>query len=257
MEERWVQDLIGKALVDLAAKELVSSTDIDRYLMAQLSGVFAAPVPTARAPLGPSVLALIGPAGSGKTTTLMKLATHPQFFGKRQVGVITIDTRRLAALEQIRTFARLSAISLEVVYKPEQMTAARDRFRSVEIILIDTPGCNPRDEKGVEQLHELMERADCNEVHLVMSATTRDQELLLTCDKYRAIPYSHLLFTHLDEATQYGTIANVGRAVAKPISYLGSGPTIPEDLERPQPQQMAQWILHPGEEMSLAGRQSV
>ncbi|MFH1009842.1 MAG: flagellar biosynthesis protein FlhF, partial [bacterium] len=160
MEERWVQDLIGHALVELAAKELVSTSDIDRYLMAQVSGVFAAPAPTPRGSAGPFVLALVGPAGSGKTTTLMKLATHPQFFGKRQVGVISIDTRRLAALEQIRTFARLSAISLEVVYKPEQMATARDRFYSMEVILIDTPGCNPRDEKGIEHLHEWMERAD-------------------------------------------------------------------------------------------------
>lgn len=252
MEQRWVQDLIGKALVDLAAKELVSTPDIDRYLMAQLSGVFVPLAPSLRGSSGPLVLALVGPAGSGKTTTLMKLATHPQVFGKRQVGVITVDTRRLAALEQIRTFARLSAISLEVVYKPEQMAATRDRLHSMEVILTDTPGCNPRDEEGIELLHELMERADCHEVHLVLPATMRDHELLLTCEKYRAVPYSHLLFTHTDEATQFGTIANVSRHVAKPMSYMGTGPTIPEDIERPQPRQLAEWILHPGPEVSSA-----
>ncbi len=252
MEERWVQDLIGQALVELAANELVSTPDIDRYLMAQVSGVFAAPAPTRSALRGPVSLAFVGPAGSGKTTMLMKLATHPQYFGKRQVGIITCDSRRLAAIEQIRTFARLSGISLEVVYNAEQMSAARGRLSSMEVILVDTPGCNPKDEKSLERLHELMEKADCNEIHLVISATTRDRGLLLTCERYRAIPYSHLIFTHTDETTQYGAIANVVRQVSKPISFIGSGPTIPEDMERPKPQQFAQWILDSSQETSLA-----
>jgi flagellar biosynthesis protein FlhF len=257
MEERWVQDLVGQALVELAANELVSTPDIDRYLAAQVSGVFTAPVPTRSTPRGPVSLAFVGPAGSGKTTMLMKLATHPQYYGKRQVGVITCDSRRLAAIEQIRTFARLSGISLEVVYNAEQMSAARHRLRSKEVILVDTPGCNPRDEKSIERLHELMEKADCHEIHLVISAATRDRELMLTCEKYRAIPYSHLIFTHTDETTQYGAMANIVRQVSKPISFIGSGPTIPEDMERPEPQRIAKWILESSQGSSIAQGESL
>jgi flagellar biosynthesis protein FlhF len=252
LEEHWVQDLINQALVELTGNELVSSPDIDRYLVAQVSGVFARPArirPSARGPLS---MAFIGPAGSGKTTTLSKLATHRQLFGKHRVGIITVDTRRLAAVEQIRAFAQIAGIPLEVVYKPEQMKAARARLGHVEVLLVDTPGCNPRDEQALEQLHKLIDRADCDEVHLVLSATTRDREMYLICDKYRIVPYSHLLFTHVDETGQYGAIANVAHHVAKPVVYIGSGPSIPKDIQKLEPHRIAEWILHPDKEYSFA-----
>lgn len=245
LEERWVQDLIEHTLVELVGNELISSSDIDRYLMAQVSGVFRPPGSARRIVRSSMSLALTGPAGSGKTATLAKLAAHRQLFGQQRVGIITVDTRRLAAIEQIRTFAQGAGIPLEVVYNPENMEAARNRLGHVDVILVDTPGCNPRDEKGLEELHKLIGRAKCDEVHLVLSATTRDRELCLTCDKYRIVPYSHLLFTHVDEALQFGTMANVARHAARPIGYVGSGPIIPEDIQKLDPQKMAEWILHP------------
>lgn len=255
LEKRWVQDLIGQALVELAADELVSSPNIDRFLMAQVSGVFSTPAPARRQSRNLLSIGLVGPAGSGKTTTLIKLATHSEIFGKRQVGIITMDTRRLAAIEQIRTFSRISGIPLEVIYKPEQVSAARRRLQGMDVILVDTSGCNPRNEKGLQELHDMVDQADCNEVHLVLSATTRDRELNLICDKYRAIPYSHLIFTHADEAIQYGSMANVVRRVAKPVHYIGSGPSIPEDIRKLKPQQIAEWILHP--EQTLGGEENL
>jgi len=254
LEEHWAKDLMAQALVELAADQLVSSPDIDRFLMAQVSGVFAATAPSRRPPQKSLCIAFVGPAGSGKTTTLLKLATNRQFFGRHQVGIITTDTRRLAAIEQIRTFARLAAIPLEVVYNSEQMSVARRKLQATEIVLVDTSGCNPRDETGLARLHEMVDRADCDEVHLVLSATTRDRDLCLACDKYRGVPYSHLLFTHTDETTQYGTMANVARHAAKSIGYIGHGPTIPEDIQKLEPQQITDWILHPGQGIAFAER---
>jgi flagellar biosynthesis protein FlhF len=251
LEEHWAQDLMAKALVELAADQLVSSPDIDRFLMAQLSGVFAGPTALRADPRKSLCMAFVGPAGSGKTTTLLKLATHKQFFGRRQVGIITADTRRLAAIEQIRAFARLAAIPLEVVYNLEQMGAARRRLQQSEVVLVDTSGCSPRDEEGLARLHDIVEKADCDEVHLVLSATTRDRDLCFACDKYRAVAYSHLLFTHADETTQYGTMANVARYAGKSISFIGYGSTIPEDIQKMEPQQITDWILHPDKGIAL------
>ena len=237
--------MIGQALVELTANELVSSPDIDRFLEMQVSGVFAAPAPVRPLPKRRTTIAFVGPAGAGKTTTLLKLATHPKLYGKQQVGIISMDTRRLAAIEQIRTFARISGIPLEVVYNIEQMQVAQQRLQGMSIVLVDTSGCNPRDEKGLDTLHTFMDQADCQEVHLVLSATTRDRELHFICDKFRTVPYTHLLFTHADEAMQYGTMANIARYAAKPIRFIGSGTSIPEDIQTVEPHEIAEKILHP------------
>ena len=245
LEKRWVQDMIGQALVELTANELVSSPDIDRFLEMQVSGVFAAPAPVKPLPRHRTTIAFVGPAGAGKTTTLLKLATHPKLYGKQQVGIISMDTRRLAAIEQIRTFTRISGIPLEVVYNVEQMRIAQQRLQAMNIVLVDTSGCNPRDEKTLDMLHKFMDQADCQEVHLVLSATTRDRELSFICDKFRTVPYSHLLFTHADEAMQYGTMANIARHAAKPIRFIGSGPSIPEDVRIVKAREITERILHP------------
>jgi flagellar biosynthesis protein FlhF len=186
---------------------------------------------------------VVGPTGVGKTTTIAKLAAHYRVKEKRNVSLITLDTYRMAAVEQLRSYAKLLDIPLEVALtKSEALTYIR-RHSKAELILIDTAGRSPRDEAGMEELRQLMTLDHPLETHLVLSATTRDQDLHDSLARYAGLPVHRLLFTKLDETTSYGGIFNAVQRAKTPLSYLGVGQNVPEDLMVARPEFLADLIL--------------
>ncbi len=181
----------------------------------------------------PRIIALVGPTGVGKTTTLAKMATHPEIFGKKRVALISADTYRIAAVEQLKTFAAIANIPMEAVYRPADMRRALDHFKDRDVILIDTAGRSQNDQSQLNDLTAFMEYAKPDEIHLTLSICTRLDDQMDVIHKFQRIHPTRLLFTKLDETTSFGMILNVCYYHKLPISLLTFGQNVPDDIVSP------------------------
>jgi flagellar biosynthesis protein FlhF len=189
------------------------------------------------------VAALVGPTGVGKTTTIAKLAANFRLKEKRRVGLITVDTYRIAAVEQLRTYADIIDLPMLVVSSPREMHEAVDRMSHLDLILMDTAGRSPRDEVRVQELRTFLEEASADEVHLVLSSVAATRTLQETAQRFTAIGATALILTKLDEATGLGSVLPVLRASGLPLSYLTNGQNVPDDIETAEPRRVATMIL--------------
>ena len=178
------------------------------------------------------VVMLVGPTGVGKTTTIAKLAS----WGTRgekpiKTVLVTLDTYRIAAVEQLRVFAKILKIPLEVAVSPEELTTCINRHRDAGLILIDTAGRSPRDRIGREELKAITRQNLKIETHLVLAATTAEPALQDIVRRYQEVPVHRLIFTKLDETGCCGPVFNLAHYAGIPMSYLSIGQRVPEDLE--------------------------
>ncbi len=189
-------------------------------------------------------LSLIGPTGVGKTTTLAKIAACylSQFGGK--IGLITIDTYRIAAVEQIKVYGEIMRLPVEVVIKPEELVHALDKFHDFDLVLIDTAGRSPRNAIDLQELAAFL-RPDLGiENNLLLSATTRERELEETIKRFSILPINTFIFSKIDECDQLGVLLNIHYKNDTPISFLTNGQRVPEDLIMPSPATIADLIMN-------------
>jgi flagellar biosynthesis protein FlhF len=196
-------------------------------------------------------VALIGPTGVGKTTTIAKLAANYLLHGGTRIALVTIDTYRIAAVEQLKVYGEIMNLPVEVVLTPEQLQEAFARHQDKELILIDTAGRSPRDVPSIEELSSFLGPEAGTENHLVLAAPTRDRELQDTVGRFGKLPLHGLVFTKLDECDQRGSLFNVPLRQNLPVSYLANGQRVPEDLVIADPQALAGFITNQSEEKSL------
>lgn len=181
--------------------------------------------------VGPHVVALIGPTGVGKTTTIAKLAANLKLREKHKVGLITIDTFRIAAIDQLKRYADILGSPLKVVGTPEDMPAAIASMADCAFILIDTAGRSPKDSLKLSELKRFLTFAEPDEVHLVLSSTSSEASFDLALEKFSEVRVDKLIFTKLDEAAQVGVVLNVVRKVNKGLAYVTTGQDVPDDIE--------------------------
>ena len=189
------------------------------------------------------VLAFLGPTGVGKTTTIAKLAADFKMNKRLNVGLITADTYRIAAVEQLRTYAKLIDVPLEVVRSGEEARSAVQRMRHMNVILIDTAGRSPKNREQMQELQELIERTRPDESYLVLSATTRPREMYETYQRFRVVNPNKLIFTKLDEGTAFGGIATLIAKSTLPIGYVTTGQQVPDDIQVPDTRTLVSHIL--------------
>lgn len=192
---------------------------------------------------GPHIVALIGPTGVGKTTTIAKLAAKLKLDEKRSVGLITIDTFRIAAVDQLRRYADIIKTPLKVVANPEDLREAIASLSNCDFILIDTAGRGPKDTLKLNELKNFLEAANPDEVHLVLSTVISRECAELAVERFADVRFDKLIFTKLDEALHVGTVLNVVRAVKKPLSYVTTGQDVPADIEVARGRRIAQMIV--------------
>ncbi len=178
----------------------------------------------------PCVIALVGPTGVGKTTTIAKIAASMKLFHSRDVALISADTYRIAAIEQLQTFANIATIPMSVVYSADDMQKAVQKYQQKELILIDTVGRSPKNTRQLEELHRFIEAALPNEVHLVMSLAASSRSLMNIADNFRVMKPNRMLFTKSDESTGPGVMLNVIYKHQIPVSYLTTGQVVPNDI---------------------------
>jgi flagellar biosynthesis protein FlhF len=189
------------------------------------------------------VVALVGPTGVGKTTTIAKLAANFRLRDGIHMGLVTVDTYRIAAVEQLRTYAEIIDLPMKVVTSPQEMRRALDELEGMDLILIDTAGRSPRDELKIQELKQLLNEAAIDEVHLVMSLTASVRSIRMTCEQFAPVKPTALILTKLDEAAGMGSLLSLARQVELPVSYLTTGQDVPEDIEPANKSRISRLVL--------------
>lgn len=180
---------------------------------------------------GKKVIIVIGPTGVGKTTTIAKLAANMVLTEKKKVGLITSDTYRIAAVEQLKTYSEIIGVPLSIIYTPGEILNAIESYGNKDLILVDTAGRSHKDKYQLMELKTLIKSSIDYEVYLVISATTKFSDCIEIIKNYSFLDDYRLLFTKLDETSAFGVILNVAYITKKPISYITTGQSVPDDIE--------------------------
>jgi flagellar biosynthesis protein FlhF len=189
------------------------------------------------------VVAVVGPTGAGKTATVAKLAANFKLRQNLRVGLVTIDTYRMAAVEQLRMYAEIIELPMRVATSPREMAAAVSELSDLDLVLVDTAGRSPRDELRVKELRALLAEAGAAELHLVLSAVASAGNLLDSFEKFSAIDVNRLLFTKLDEAATLGGVLTCAVRTRCPISYLTAGQDVPDNIDVADSRELAERIV--------------
>lgn len=195
---------------------------------------------------GPKVVFFVGPTGVGKTTTIAKIASKMYIEEKKKVALLTADTYRIAAAEQLRTYANILEIPFRIAYSPADIEQALEEFKDFEYICVDTAGHSHHNEEQRSNtnsmIHAVDGLADC-EVYLVLSATTKYKDLLDIADTYKKLSDYRIIFTKLDETTTLGNLLNLKLYTGADLSYVTNGQNVPDDIARFNPQTVVKSIL--------------
>jgi flagellar biosynthesis protein FlhF len=195
---------------------------------------------------GRQIVFFIGPTGVGKTTTIAKIASRLCLEEKAKVALLTADTYRIAATEQLRTYANILTIPFQVVYSPEDLQEAVTGLPGYDVILVDTSGHSSRNQEQMTSTKKLIESvADQGEVssYLVLSATTKYKDLLTIADAYEELKGYRIIFTKADETLCLGNILNLKLYTGADLSYMTNGQNVPDDIEKLNPQRVVKQLL--------------
>lgn len=241
-------DIVGAVRDELDPAELDDPAIVQQQVLRRLAGYI--PVSTdsvriARAPDGrPTTVALIGPTGVGKTTTVAKLAaTYKLRHGKR-VGLITCDTYRIAAVDQLRTYANIIGLPLKVVLTPTEMASACDSLCDCDVILIDTAGRAPRDSGRIDELRAFIAAARPHQTHLVLSSTAGEGALGEAARRFGEVGFDRVILTKLDEAVNFGVLLSIVRQVDAKLSFVTTGQEVPDHIEPGNAERLARIVLN-------------
>ena len=190
-----------------------------------------------------TIAMMIGTNGAGKTAAITKLAAHYQLEEKKSVAIVSLDTYRLASVEQLRMYANVLGIPCESALSAKQAAASVRRHADADVILLDTAGFGQKDLELVHTLHHLLKDEPEVQTHVVVSATTREQDLTRQVAQIHSLPLLRLLFTKLDETDSFGALYELSHQSGIPLSYWSAGQRVPEDIEVATPQRLAECLV--------------
>jgi flagellar biosynthesis protein FlhF len=245
--EREVDESIANRIIKtvhtrLSGEELKDEKIVEREIIKTIASIlkFSKPVKPSRRKT--YVLAFVGPTGVGKTTTVAKLAAIYKLFEHARVALISADTYRIAAIEQLQTFANIASIPMDVAYTPEDMSRLIRKHQDKDIILIDTIGRNQKHGEQISELAKFIKSADPDEVHLVLSATSSYKNMLDVVKRFKVLLPNRIVFSKVDEAISLGYILNIAFKTKLPLSYITTGQTVPDDIAVAEPNLIANLI---------------
>jgi flagellar biosynthesis protein FlhF len=244
VEERLVKKFAMECAHGTSNQELGEPASLKGKMSAMISNcIRESPMAKPQAGRRPRVIAVVGPTGTGKTTTLVKMATNEEILGRQKVAFVSADTYRIAAVEQLKTFAAIAAIPVGVVYSPEEMPETLGHFKDRDYVLIDTAGRSQNHLDQLLELRQFMQRAAPDEIHLVLSVTTKHRDLLDIIGKFDAVGADRFIFTKLDESASLGTIVNIAHEMPKPIAFVTFGQSVPGDIAIAKASHLAGMIM--------------
>jgi|YelNatPaOPRAMG01_1025707.scaffolds.fasta_scaffold00063_46 flagellar biosynthesis protein FlhF len=230
-------------------KSFLHPSNLDSYVVSSIASL----VPTYRFEVEkglsgkqkrnrPKTVALVGPTGVGKTTCIAKLAVISKILHNLDVGLISIDTYRLGALDQLRIFSEISNIDMLVAYEPSDIQGLMNSFKKKDIVFIDTAGRSQRNLEQLKSAKEFLTAAHVDETFLVLSSTGTTKNLFDVAEKFKIYDYNSVIFTKIDEAASLGNILNVVTDFDVPISFFTNGQVIPDDIISADPEFTANMI---------------
>lgn len=201
---------------------------------------------------GPCVVAFIGPTGVGKTTTIAKVAASLKLKLGRRVALITSDTYRIAAVEQLRTYAEIIGLPLRVVMTPQEMQAARAGLGGFDVVLVDTAGRSPKDSERLDELTQHLDAITPDITLLTLALNADPRALERSVQQFAGVSPNGVVYTKLDEAVAAGAILNLSHRHGLPTSLVTTGQEVPDDMDLPTPDRLAAMVLHgPGSGTNL------
>jgi len=243
VEDELARELVFRLKNNVKPGQLDDSTAAKSLLTGMIESEIRCCDPIAPTPGRCKVVALVGSTGVGKTTTIAKLAANFRLRDSVKMGLVTVDTYRIAAVEQLRTYAEIIDLPMKVVTNPLEMRRALDELTGLDLVLIDTAGRSPRDELQIQELQSLLAEAQVQEVQLVLSMTSSLRSLEASVSKFSAAGITSLIMTKLDEAAGMGPLLSLSRKFGLPISYITTGQDVPDDIEAATAHRLARLVL--------------
>lgn len=236
-----------------AKVRLPEKLSIERALAEELESRVQVEAALGKGEANPRVVALVGPPGAGKTTTLVKLAVNYGLASRRPTLLLSMDTYRVAAADQLRSFAAILGVGVQVLETVTSLAQAVEENRGKELILIDTPGLTADDLESSADLAHFLATRPRVDTQLVLSASMKSADLCRVVDSFEVFAPNRLLFTRLDETATFGSIFNEAARTNKPLSFFSNGQRIPEDLEAASRARLSELILTASSGRSRSG----
>lgn len=243
VDEQIATDVIQNLYTWAQAENVTDQNEMQCYLCKCMTELISAPKSIQlNNTKTQAVIALVGPTGVGKTTTIAKLAANYTLLAKQKVALVTADTYRIAAVEQLKTYGEIIGVQVDVVFTPSELKAAMEKNRNKDLVLLDTAGRNHRNNMQMSELKSFINAAAPDEVYLVLSVTTNMKDIKDIIRTYEDVGFTKLVFTKLDETSCYGTILNAAVLTGKALSYVTVGQNVPDDIEVANPEKIAKMI---------------
>jgi len=242
--EGLAQDIIRRVRQQLTPGQLGDPTAVGRRLLGVIEGLIQTGGPIRLQPGRTRVVALIGPTGVGKTTTIAKLAAEFSLRQQARVALVSIDTYRIGAPEQLRIYADILSVPLKVCMSPEELRATlNDLAGHYDLVLVDTAGRSQNDAMKLNELKRFLAAAQPDETHLVVSTVAHYRNLLAVIERFSVFDFDKLILSKLDESMNFGIVLNVIAKVNKTLSYVTTGQDVPDDIEVGHAERLARQIV--------------
>ena len=244
LEEKFARRVVLEAQKNISEEDLQNFSYVKIFLARMLMKIIKTTNGIENIEQSQKIVSLIGPTGVGKTTTAAKICSEQILQYKRKVALITVDTMRIAAVEQLRAYAKVINVPLSIVSDKVELDRAISSYADYDVIVIDTGGCSQRDETQMFELRDIFDERGRLHNILVLSATTKDSDTNEITRKFGSMPLDSIVFTKLDESLSYGSIFNHAIRFKKPVSYLTTGQNVPEDIELATKERLVDLLLH-------------
>ncbi|MGE5499648.1 MAG: flagellar biosynthesis protein FlhF [Syntrophothermus sp.] len=230
--QRDIQRRIVETIINQLRKysDFVTSSNIDSYVTSTISSMIPTTAFEVQKKQKTKVIALVGPTGVGKTTCIAKLAVISKILHNLNIGLISLDTFRLGAIDQLKIFSEISNIELRVAYDPNEVPSLLNSFKKKDIVFVDTAGRSQNNTELLKDTRKFLANLKADEIYLVLSATSTTKHLLDVAEKFKVLNYNGVVFTKLDEAVSFGNILNLCVNHNIPVTYLTNGQVIPDDI---------------------------
>ncbi|MCA0969123.1 flagellar biosynthesis protein FlhF [Halobacillus litoralis] len=237
-----VEEALAKEWVEEVAENTLTDEPIDNRVVKHIYGRMK-DLSFGKPDVYKPFVHLVGPTGVGKTTTVAKLAADSALNKNMKVALITTDTYRIAAIEQLKTYAGILDIPIEVAYNMEDYAAAREKFKEYDVVYVDTAGRNFRDPSYVKELGELLDFNSNTETYLVLSLTSKYKDMQDIYHQFAHLPIEQFIFTKMDETSTYGSALNMVMQERIGVAYFTNGQDVPDDIVEATPMRLSRQVV--------------